>query len=354
MTSAVTETRPASPPPPGETTVAAAERPPYPWLTLLTILLSFPFTLFYWASLASEEASAQFAVFVPDGYQIWRWWLWGLLTSVFPHGDPIHLGFNLYWQWHLGSRIEQTMGRWWWLFFFVSASIVSSGAQLAVSDDTGIGLSGALYAFFGFMWPASRRYPTYRAFLTRRTVNLLIFWLGLCVVMTWLEVWAIGNAAHIAGLLFGLLVSGAVTLRWHPALTRPALAVLCLACLAPVFWCPWSGLWTAVQGDRAFAADRYEAAIDPYERSLRMGLEAPDWVLHNLAWCYYERDRVSEFLSTYDRLEALNPAYANDLREALGLEIRERSREEMIADLRGVFSGGGVASETASAPTTRP
>lgn len=329
-------------------------RRPYPWLTLLTLLLALVFTAAFWVALLSEEPPAFLVFLMPHGYLIWSGWLWGLLTSVFVHGDPIHLGFNLYWHWHLGSSVERTMGRRWWLLFFVVASIISSGAQLAVSDDTGIGLSGVLYAFFGFMWPASAKCPTFRAFLTRKTVNLLIFWLGLCVVMTWLEVWAIGNAAHVAGLLFGVLVAGAVTLRWRPILTRPALLALCLTCLVPAFWCPWSAMWSAVQGDRAYDADRYEAAIGWYERSLELGPEAPDWVLHNLAWCYYERDRFTEFLRTYDRLEATNPAYADDLCEALGLEIRERSRAEMIDELRVAFSGGDVATRPASTPATQP
>lgn len=35
---------------------------------------------------------------------------WRLVTSALPHGDPLHLGFNLLWLWLLGTRVEKELG----------------------------------------------------------------------------------------------------------------------------------------------------------------------------------------------------------------------------------------------------
>jgi tetratricopeptide (TPR) repeat protein len=173
------------------------------------------------------------------------------------------------------------------------------------------------------MWPTCGKYPAFRAFLTRKTINLLIVWLGVCVLMTWLDVWAIGNAAHIAGILFGILVAAAFSLRWRPRITRPALASFCVACVVPNWWCPWSPVWNAAQGDSAYETEQYETAVARYEKSLRTGLEEPDWVLYNLAQLYYAQDEMLKFREAYDRLAAAFPDVAAELRNNLGLDDRE-------------------------------
>jgi GlpG protein len=239
------------------------------------------------------------------------------------------------------------------MLFFVSAAIVSSSAELALSDSTGIGLSGVVYAYFGFMWPTRGKYPAFRAILTRKTINLLIVWLGFCVVMTWLEVWAIGNAAHIAGILFGILVAAAVSLRWQAIITQPAMAAFCVACVVPAWWCPWSPLWNAVQGDLAYEAEQYDLAIARYEKSLRRGLEEPDWVLYNLAQLYYFQDEMLKFSETYDRLAEASPDFAAELRNELGVDTREMDLLRLGARSDRLEDGGESADPTASMPATQ-
>ena len=49
-----------------------------------------------------------------------------------------------------GQPTANAIGPWKFLAFFVASALVSSSAQLAFSDDTGIGASGVVYAMFGF------------------------------------------------------------------------------------------------------------------------------------------------------------------------------------------------------------
>src|ERR1700761_2885776 len=109
---------------------------------------------------------------------------WGFFTPVFVHLEIWHVGFNVYWLYMLGSRLERAIGSVRWLVFFVVAAFASSGAEFAFTDSTGIGASGVVYAIFGFMWMTRKRYPSFEAMLTGQTIGLFFIWLLACLIMT--------------------------------------------------------------------------------------------------------------------------------------------------------------------------
>src|SRR6266446_5053527 len=57
---------------------------------------------------------------------------------------------------------------------FVSAAFVSSGAEFAISDSTGIGASGVVYAIFGFMWMTRSHYPSFQKVVDVHTARWFI------------------------------------------------------------------------------------------------------------------------------------------------------------------------------------
>ena len=69
-----------------------------------------------------------------------------------------------------------------------------------MSDSTGIGASGVVYAFFGFMWAARRHFQSFPEVLDQQTANIFMVWPGGCIIATYLEIWDVGNAAHVSGL----------------------------------------------------------------------------------------------------------------------------------------------------------
>jgi rhomboid protease GluP len=129
---------------------------------------------------------------------------WGLITSVFTHVQLWHLFFNVYWLWILGGLLEPAIGRLNWIGFFLIAAIVSSGAQFAMSGSTGIGASGVVYAMFGFMWIGRERYPSFQRIVTKQNIRLFLGWLIFCIIATRMNIFRVGNTAHVAGLLFGV------------------------------------------------------------------------------------------------------------------------------------------------------
>jgi membrane associated rhomboid family serine protease len=182
-------------------------RPP-PWtdftkypVVSLTIALAVGVTLASWSG-RLDITSLVANVDVRRG-QIWR-----LLTSALPHGDILHLVFNLYWTWVFGTLIEGTLGSLWTLAIFVLLSIAGNGAEYAILDG-GIGLSGIGYGLFGLLWVLSSRDRRFTGAIDRNTVGLFVVWFFLCIILT-AAGHRIGNIAHGVGAVTGALVGWSI------------------------------------------------------------------------------------------------------------------------------------------------
>lgn len=239
-----------------------------PWFSRIFLVVSVAIWLGLNAEddLESWEVVAQYGFLPADAVFNGAWW--GLVTSAFVHIEIWHLAFNMFWLWSLGSRLERAIGSWPFLGFCLMSAFVSSSLQLAVSDATGIGASGVVYAIFGFMSIARNRYPQFQEILDDRTRWVFVGWLVVCVVLTRLNVVLIGNTAHVSGLLTGAVVASLV-IRWRPWLTGLVLAGLVTGSIVPLVWCPWSVTWLSQQAYSAHLAERYAEAIDYYSQIIR-------------------------------------------------------------------------------------
>jgi membrane associated rhomboid family serine protease len=120
-----------------------------------------------------------------------------LLTAGFLHAGPIHLLFNMFALWILGSMIEPALGRWrFGLIYFVSLLCGSFGALLLSPNELTVGASGAV---FGLMAAA--------AVLARNRGFSLMesglgIWIGLNLLITF-TVPNISIGGHLGGLIGG-------------------------------------------------------------------------------------------------------------------------------------------------------
>ncbi len=231
-----------------------------------------------------------------DAEEIWSGRVWGLVTTVFIHGGVLHLLFNLLWLMQLGRVLERTLPPWVYLGFVVAAAAAGSATQLLLSGQTGIGLSGVVYALFGLLWAGRGYDDSWRAVATRDNLQYMIGWGVFCVFATYFH-WLglhVANGAHAGGFLFGLCIGYlfyAPRRRW--AWAAP-LAVLTAACVLACAWQPWSGDWTLWKGNREFSGKRYAQAIGWYQASLRHGSDPHDlWFNISLAWNSIAREELS-------------------------------------------------------------
>jgi tetratricopeptide (TPR) repeat protein/membrane associated rhomboid family serine protease len=230
---------------------------------------------------------------MPTGAAIWSGAYWGFFTSAFVHIAVWHILFNMWWLKDFGTLLEPSMGRIKFILFTLSAGAVSSGAQLAFTDDTGIGFSGVVYAMFGYMLATRNVEPVYQKIVDKRTIVWLLGWLVLCIILTVTGVWNVANGSHIAGFLFGLCIGYAFTARTYVLLSRFGLLPLIVLTVLSATYMPWSDAWLAKSGD-------YEAAIKSISKAIEKN---PDnsVAYYNRGLSYFRIKKDQEALKDLNR-----------------------------------------------------
>ena len=193
---------------------------------------------------------------------------WGLITSNFLHVEIWHIAFNLYWLWILGKKIEFESNKGFYILLIISAALVSSLAELAFSDTTGIGLSGIGYALFGYLFVKSKTTAEYRNYLDKKTIYLFLIWLVVCVVLTKTGAWNVGNAAHFGGLFWGALV--AYTSKYNKYLRWIIGLGFITALTALIFFSPFSTFYLSNKAYELHKDEKLEEAMVLYRKILKI------------------------------------------------------------------------------------
>lgn len=132
--------------------------------------------------------------------QLWRW-----ISHTFLHFSVLHISFNLMWWWYLGGQLEKSLGTGKLFVLAVVAAFFSGWAQSLFSGALFGGLSGVVYALMGYVWLSGERQPERGLNLPRGLMVFSVLWL----VAGYFDMlgMSIANAAHIAGLVLGLLMA---------------------------------------------------------------------------------------------------------------------------------------------------
>lgn len=139
--------------------------------------------------------------------------LWRIVTPAFLHGSVMHLVMNMWTLWVIGSPIERRYGTAWYgiliLILAIPSTVSGSIAPLAWDGSPfGLGFSGVLFGFIGYMWVRAQHEPASGFYMPPST---LIF-VGIFLVfgLTRLDEQFFGakfdNWAHGVGLVSGVLV----------------------------------------------------------------------------------------------------------------------------------------------------
>lgn len=241
---------------------------------------------------------------------------WRLLSSALPHGDALHLIFNVVWLWVLGTRLEETLGHVTTFIIIIVLAVGSAAAEFAFAAG-GIGLSGVGYGLVGCLMVLASKDRRFRDAIDRRTLILFGVWFLLCVALTLADVWNIGNVAHGSGFVLGVLIGyvlapGARTTRIAAA---AALLVAVGGSLAgAALWRPQLNLSAnasvddAYRGYKALGDKRYDLAARHIERALALDPnDAGSWFNYGIALKYVAGSRGMTTLQAWERAVALDP-----------------------------------------------
>ena len=126
--------------------------------------------------------------------------LWRLVTPIFLHFMVIHILFNMMWLWDLGGTVERIQSKGFLLFFVISIGILSNLIQYYSNGPAFGGMSGVVYGLLGYTWIRSLNVRSgYQ--LPKSIIGLMLAWLVLGYTGL---IGAIGNAAHLSGLILGM------------------------------------------------------------------------------------------------------------------------------------------------------
>jgi GlpG protein len=131
---------------------------------------------------------------------VWHGQVWRLVTPIFLHFSIMHVVFNMFWLRDLGAMIESRRGSLFFAILVLVSAVLSNLAQYEHRGPFFGGMSGVVYALFGFVWLTGRFNPGAGIGLSPDTVTIMLLWLVLC--MTGI-LGPIANTAHVVGLLIG-------------------------------------------------------------------------------------------------------------------------------------------------------
>lgn len=147
---------------------------------------------------------------------------WRLLTAMFLHGDGtpqgtlLHLFVNLMSLFNIGRIFELMFGSRRYVLIYFLAGLAASVTSALHIEGSSVGASGAIFGILGALVSSILRSPRFRRDkMARSIVNQCVFWM-IANIAIGFSIPQIDNAAHIGGLVAGLLLGALVPQRALP------------------------------------------------------------------------------------------------------------------------------------------
>ena len=176
-----------------------------PYITYILILINVIAYIYTYFIGDSNNIINAFAI---NGPAVRSGEYYRLITGIFLHGGLIHIIFNMYALYVIGSQLESFLGKIKYTIIYFLSGI--SGGLLSMilsgSNIYSIGASGAIFGLMGALLYFGLQYRVYLGnFVRSQLVPLIVFNLILGAMSP-----GIDNYGHIGGLIGGLLTTRAV------------------------------------------------------------------------------------------------------------------------------------------------
>ena len=180
----------------------------YPIVTYLLVILNI---LLYFVPILTntyDDIINNFCIYplaIRNG-QIYR-----LLTGTFLHANIIHLGFNCYALYVIGTQLESFLGKLKYLGVYLFSALTGSLlSMLFLGNGASIGASGAIFGLMGSLVYFGYHYRVYLGTaLKSQIIPLIVINLLLGFMLNDVDI-----AAHIGGLIGGYLITMGLGLKY--------------------------------------------------------------------------------------------------------------------------------------------
>lgn len=134
-----------------------------------------------------------------------------LLTGTFLHANIIHLGFNCYALYVIGTQLESYLGKYKYLIVYLFSAIAGSLlSTMFIKNGASVGASGAIFGLMGSLVYFGYFYRVYLGtVLKSQIIPLIAVNLALGFMVSGIDM-----AAHVGGLIGGFFITKAVGLKY--------------------------------------------------------------------------------------------------------------------------------------------
>jgi len=137
--------------------------------------------------------------------------VWRLVTPIFLHFGILHFVFNMLWLFELGGMIENRKGAWFLVSIVLLTAVISNLGQYFAIETYFGGMSGVVYALFGYVWMKGKFDPGDGMGVPPSTVFIMMGWFLLCFTV----IPGIANEAHAIGLVMGMSWGSLSAVKWR-------------------------------------------------------------------------------------------------------------------------------------------
>jgi len=276
---------------------------------------------------------------------------WRLLTCVFLHGNLLHIAFNMWSLWNIGSIAESLYGRWTFATLYLVAGIGGSlGSVIWNPNVFSVGASGAIFGIVGALIASFYLGEfSMRGQITGGTMTSLLIFSAYSLVRGATSS-GIDNGAHVGGLVTGLIL-GALIAKVAPdrdnATQRIAVLALVLVLIGggAAWWLHsrdyvrhmqrGAGLLGVGKTDQAIAEFQtvtrqrpdlapahyllgrayankkdYDKAEAEFQRAIALNSKNEN-SYYNLGYAYLEQKKLPQARETFQRLLGVSPQSPN-------------------------------------------
>ena len=139
-----------------------------------------------------------------------------IITGAFLHGGILHLAFNCYVLYVIGSQLESYLGKVRYLIIYLFSAVTASLFSMIFNSNPSIGASGAIFGLMGALVYFGYHYRVYLGnVLKSQIIPLILFNLLIGALST-----GIDNFAHIGGLIGGLLITSALGIKYKSSTSQ--------------------------------------------------------------------------------------------------------------------------------------
>lgn len=186
-------------------------KPKKPIITVSLIIINvIVFILMYIFGKGSQDAFTliKFGAFQKDlilGGEYYR-----LITSAFLHIGIFHLLFNCYALYVIGRQLESFLGKIKFLIIYIVSALCGSLMSMIFPISISAGASGAIFGLLGSLLYFGYNYRVYLGTVLKSQIIPLI----LINLIFGFMVSGINNAAHIGGLIGGILITMSLGIKY--------------------------------------------------------------------------------------------------------------------------------------------